>query len=199
VPNRKTAKKAEEKRISQTRDFKTRMGGIQELPSGLVVKLRNPGGLMAFMDSKNIPNALLAIIQRSLGEGKAPSPEELMSKNGELDPEMLDSMKQMMDVVALRCIVKPPIAPELTDEDVVKWNAEHPDDLVDDVEDLRDDETLYIDEIPYDDKMFIFQWVSGGTRDLETFRQRHDEGMAAVAKSSSAVRDAQLAAGLDPR
>ena len=199
MPKRSTAKKAEERRISQTRDFKTRMGGIQELPSGLVVKLRNPGGLMAFMNAKNIPNSLMAIIQRSLGQGKAPEPEELMGKEGEVDPEMLDGMKEMMDAVAQRCIVQPKFVPAPTEEDVVAWNAEHPDDLVDEPEDLRDEETLYLDELPFDDKMFIFQWVSGGTRDLEEFRARHDEGMADVAKKSSAVRDAQLAAGLDPR
>ena len=199
MPNRKTIKKAEEKRISQVRDFKTRMGGIQELPSGLTVKLRNPGGLMAFMDSKNIPNSLLAIIQRSLGQGKAPEPEELMQKDGEIDPEMLDGMKQMMDSVALRCIVKPHIEPALTQEDLDDHNRQYPDDQIDDLDDLRDDELLYIDEIPFDDKMYIFQWVSGGTRDLEEFRKGHEQGVADVAEKSKSVSDAQRDAGLDPR
>lgn len=199
MPNRKTVKKAEERRISQVREFKSRMGGIQELPSGLTVKLRNPGGLLAFMDAKNIPNSLLAIIQRSLGQGKAPEAEELMSKNGEIDPEMLDGMKQMMDAVALRCIVKPPIAPAITEEDLVDHNRQYPDDQIDDLDDLREDDVLYIDEIPFDDKMFIFQWVSGGTRDLEEFRKGHEQGVADVAEKSKSVADAQRDAGLDPR
>jgi len=199
VANSKTRKKAEELRISQTRDFKTRMGGIQELPSGLVVKLRNPGGLLAFMDTKNIPNALLAIIQRSVAKGQQPSPEELMSKDGSIDDDMLDGMKQMMNAIAIKCIVQPKFLPEPSEEDVAAHNEQYPDDRVEDPEELREDELLYIDELPYDDKMFIFQWVSGGTRDLEEFRQRHDQSMVAVAEKSSSVRDAQLAAGLDPR
>lgn len=175
------------------------MGGIQELPSGFTVKLRNPGGLMAFMDAKNIPNSLLAIIQRSLGQGKAPEADELMQKDGEIDPEMLEGMKQMLDVVSLRCIVQPKFAPSLTEEDLKNHNAQYPDDQVEDLEDLRDEEVLYIDDLPFDDKMFIFQWVSGGTRDLEEFRKGHDQSMVAVAEKSKSVRDAQRDAGLDPR
>ena len=44
----------------------------------------------------------------------------------------------------------------------------------------RDDDLLYPDDIEDMDKMFVFQWVSGGTTDLETFRQRYSSNMASL-------------------
>jgi len=41
----------------------------------------------------------------------------------------------------------------------------------------RDPELLYVDEVLDDDKVFVFQWVTGGTRDLEQFRQEHQAAM----------------------
>src|SRR3954453_22167561 len=69
------AKAAEERKISQIGDYKKRMGGIIELPSGFFVKVKNPGGLRAFMDSGSIPNSLMPIIQESLNRGKKPDPK----------------------------------------------------------------------------------------------------------------------------
>jgi hypothetical protein len=177
----KDEKKAEELKISQIGDFKKRMGGTMELPSGLVVKARNPGGLQAFMDGGIIPNNLMVIIKEALSKGKAPSVKDFMSTEGDLDPEMLAAMDVMLDAVVVKVIVEPVILPR------PKTEAE------------RSDEQLYADELPQDDKQFLLQWVSGGTRDLEKFRQQQRIGLDAVAASSGDVRAAQSAAGLDPR
>lgn len=155
------AKRAEELKISQIGDFKKRMGGVMELPSGVVVKLKNPGGMRAFMKSGVIPNSLMGVIQKAMKSGQKPSASELMP-DGKLDKTVLEDMSQMMDAVAIQCIVEPPVLPKPASE------AD------------RNEELLYIDEFPDDDKQFIFQWVSGGTKDLESFRQQRDQGLDAL-------------------
>lgn len=196
---RSTAKKAEELRISQINDFKTRMGGIMQLPSGLTVKTRNPGGLQAFMAGGEIPNNLMPIVQEALEKGKQMDMSSKFIHDGKIDAGLYESMETMMNNMVVKVVVEPKIHPILTEADVKEWNQKHPDNQVTDPEELRSDEKLYADEIPLDDKMFLFQWVSGGTRDLEKFRQQLEEGVASVATKSSDVSNAQQRAGLDPR
>ena len=195
MATRSTQKKAEELRISQIGDFKNRIGGTQELPSGFTVKVRNPGGLQAFLGSGTIPNSLMPLIQKALKAGKAPDAKDFLSKEGEVDPALLTDMFVMMDNIAVQCIVEPRIHPKLTSADVEKWNAENPDKQVRDPEDLRRADQLYVDELPIDDKQFLMQWVMGGTRDLETFRQQQLAGVDDVATKQDAVRAAQRALG----
>lgn len=191
VSRSKTAK-AEELRISQIGDFKKRLGGVMELPSGLVVRLRNPGGLRAFMSKGNIPNSLMVIIQKALDKGTSPEVDELMPE-GKVDPKLMDDMMDMMDTIAIATIVEPKLHNKLTEDDLVAWNKTNPNDQLNEVEELRQADRLYVDELPDDDKQFIFQWISGGTRDLEIFRQQSDASLdSVVAKSvvlSNAVSD----------
>lgn len=44
----------------------------------------------------------------------------------------------------------------------------------------RDPETLYADDVDLDDKMFIFQFVVGGTRDIEQFRKQSEELLGGI-------------------
>lgn len=176
----KAAQEAEALRISQVGDFKKRIGGIIELPSGLTVKARNPGGLRAFLNTGLIPNSLMGIIQKGLDKGSGKGIAAEIVKDGRIDSEMLTDMMQMMDGIACKVIVEPRIYPTLTENDLLEWNDNHLDDQKESVEELRRDDRLYADELPDDDKMFLFQWISGGTRDLETFRQQHAAGVDAL-------------------
>lgn len=176
----KAAQEAEALRISQVGDFKKRIGGIIELPSGLTVKARNPGGLRAFLNTGLIPNSLMGIIQKGLDKGSGKGIAAEIVKDGKIDSEMLTDMMQMMDGIACKVIVEPRIYPTLTENDLLEWNDNHLDDQKESVEELRRDDRLYADELPDDDKMFLFQWISGGTRDLETFRQQHAAGVDAL-------------------
>lgn len=179
------AKAAETLRISQVGEFKKRLGGVMELPSGLVVKAKNPGGMRAFLNSGMIPNSLMAIIQKGLDKGSGKNIAGEIVKDGQIDPQMVTDMMTMMDNIAVKVIVEPVIHPTLTENDRLVWNDNHPDDVKDTVEQLRSDDKLYADELPDDDKMFLFQWVSGGTKDLETFRQQHAAGVDALPASTS--------------
>lgn len=188
---RSTIAKAEERRISDIGDIKNRMGGIIELPSGIHVRWRNPGGLRAFMSSGKIPNALLGSVEKGLKGGKGAKDEmanDVMSQLEE-NPEMLAELMELYDTVAIKCLVEPKLWPVPTDEDVKAWNKDpkNKDDQVDGVEDLRYDDRLYVDELPDEDKAYLFQLLSGGVKDLETFRQERAISMESVAAVSGVV------------
>lgn len=187
------AKRAEQLRISQIGDFKKRMGGIMELPSGAVVRLKNPGGLQAFIgeQSADIPNPLMNIIQESLDKGQAPSIKKFTNASGGVDPEMMDAMNRMLEQALVKTIVEPKVKPRLTQADVDQWNTENPDDLVEDLEELRDENVLYADEFPDADKQFIFQWVTGAVKDLETFRQKQQQGLGDLEAIASSEADTE--------
>jgi len=158
----KQVKEAEMLRISSIGDFKKRMGGMMELPSGAVVRVKNPGGLQVFLQSGQIPNALMPIVQRSLKGGQGVDAEEVIKPDGSIDPEMVDAMEVMLNNVVLKTVIEPEVHPI-------------PDDEAD-----RDEELLYVDEFPMEDKQFLMQWVSGGTRDLETFRAGLESNLGTI-------------------
>lgn len=197
VVKRDTAKKAEQRRISQIGDFKKRMGGEMELPSGLIARVRNPGGMQSFMTGGAIPNNLMVIIKNGLSKGKAPEATELMNSEGGFDEEMLQDMTALLDAVVVKVMVEPRVAPRLTQADVDAYNTKHPEEPVESIEDLRSDHVLYADEIPDDDKNFLFQWLSGGTRDLEEFRKQSKQHVDSVAAVPSNVSDPVADNGAD--
>jgi len=155
-------KKATNRRVSAVGDFKQRLGGTIELPSGFVVKVRNPGGLRVFMESGTIPNSLMSIVQESLDKGKKLTEQDLMN-DGELDPQMIKDMMELNDQVAMKVLVEPKVHP------------------IPEKEEDRNEDLLYVDELPEEDKLFLFQWVTGGTRNLERFRNEHQAGVDASA------------------
>ena len=197
MANRSTIKKAEEARISQVGDFKKRLGGIIELPSGLHVRWRNPGGLRAFLANGTIPNSLLPIIEKSLKQKQGVDEAEMLDLIK--DADKVAEMMEMYDSVVMQCIKEPKLWPVPTEEDVKKNNLEHPDAMVEDPEELRYDDRLYVDELPDDDKMYMFQLVSGGVKDLETFRQKQQINVGALARVSGVEGYTIESAGTDKR
>jgi hypothetical protein len=186
---RKVEKVAEQRRISQVGDFKERVGGLLELPSGLTIRWRNPGGLRAFLTSGKVPNVLLNVVERGM-KGGVGSEEEMAAdvmRQLQDNPEMLAEMTAFYDHVARRCFVEPKLYPVPDEEMAEAWNKAHPDEPVEDPEELRYDDRLYVDEVPDEDKQYLFQCLSGGVKDLETFRQQHEISMDSLAKVSGAV------------
>jgi hypothetical protein len=149
---------------SKISDFKKGRQGIFELPSGLYMKLRNPGGLKVFLADGIIPNSLMSIVTSAL-EGKKPSTEDLIDPKVGVDPQMVDDMMSLVNHIMVACAVDPKVYDVPEDEDD------------------RDEELLYADELDDQDKMFVFQWVSGGTTDLEYFRQRYTQDVATLGGS----------------
>lgn len=194
----KTAK-AEERRISQIGEFKNRVGGLIELPSGLFIKWRNPGGLRAFMGTGKIPNSLLVVVEEGLKGGKGVDKKMAadMMRQVQDDPEMIKELTSLYDHIAMQCFVEPRLHPVPTLDDLERWNENHLDDIKAHPEELRRDDMLYVDEVPDDDKAFLFQLISGGTRDLETFRKQHEESLELVAAESISGSDAVGDTGAD--
>lgn len=195
------AKKAAEKKIATAEDFRNRNRATLEMPSGLVVKLRNPGGLRAFIGGGTIPNSLLPMIEGALNKGTAPDVKQLMKKNGKIDPDMVIDMVEMMDRIAVACMVEPRLLPVPTQADLAEYNARNPENQLEpvNIDLIRDERYLYADELPDDDKQFIFSWISSGVTDLETFRQQTESGLDAVAAIAGASDDAELPAGTKTR
>lgn len=156
TPKKKTAGPA---KASSPQDFKKKRGnGLVELPSGLVIKLKNPGGLGVFLKKGIIPNSLMGVVHDSL-EGKKTNADEVAKSIG-VDETAIEEMVELLDNILITCAVEPKVFPVPEDEND------------------RDDDLLYADEIEETDKMFVFQWMTGGTSDLESFRERYSKGLA---------------------
>jgi hypothetical protein len=141
---------------------KQSLGDIVELPSGNVIRMKRVG-LQTLMKTGMMPNSLLSIAQKAVDKGKGfegPTDEEmaeLASDEGKLIEMMNFFDKMVCFVVAEPAIHLPPQAG---------------------VE--RDPELLYVDEVDDEDKMFIFQVVTGGTTDIEQFRREHADKLGVV-------------------
>lgn len=181
-PNRRSGNPA--KRASSVSDFKQKSGralDLLELPSGATAKVVNRG-MRAFLSEGMVPNSLMSIVEESLNKGRPPEMSEVVGEN--MDPKMVDDMYRLMDNAVILCFVEPRVlpAPDLGEE--------------------RDDDLLYVDEIDDEDKMFLFQWVTGGTRDVEQFRRQLATDLAAVSGSQdvgSAPKRASRARGSSRR
>lgn len=177
---------------SSAQDFKKRRAGLFELPSGLVMRLRNPGGLKIFMKEGLIPNSLMGTVQNALDKGKEMEAKDFV-KDGKVDPLLMDNMMALLDAVMVECAVQPRVYPSPSEADVLVWNSEHEDEQVNLPELLKDDEKVYADEIDDQDKMFVFQWITGGTSDLESFRREHATNVADLSRSAEVAVPAKRA------
>jgi len=151
--------KAAEAKISSASEFKKKRAGVIELPSGMTVRLRNPGGLRIFMANGSIPNSLMPLVKEALDSG---TEMDAKKTSDVVDQDTITEMMEMMDRIAVTCFVEPRCYPVPEDDA------------------LRDDNLLYADEVEDEDKMFIFQWVSGGTEDVATFRAKQASNVAAL-------------------
>lgn len=168
------------KRASKASDFKNRRSTTLELPSGLRMFVRNPGGLRMFMAGGMIPNSLMPLVQKAVDKGRKVDMEDVV-KDGQVDDQLVEDMMSLMDTIVVKVAVEPEVHP------------------VPENEDERDDELLYADEIEEMDKMFIFQWVTGGTRDLAQFRKEYTSSVASVSGGSEVVGDPESSGGTEER
>lgn len=136
---------------------------LLELPSGMVMRIRKVG-MQTLMSTGIMPNSLLPLAQKAVAKGQGEAP--VMSEDDMI--QMIQDPKAVQDIVVFMdkmvCIVaaEPEIHP------LPKDGVE------------RDDDLLYVDEVAEEDKMFIFQVVTGGTTDVEQFRQEAGSTMAAI-------------------
>jgi len=159
-----------------------------ELPSGNTAKVKAPG-MQAFLAQGFIPNSLMSMVIASLDQNSGKTPKktpaqlakerdveaEKFMKEVAADPTKIAELMTAMDKVWLECVVEPETLPA-TDE-------------------VRDDEHLYVDEVDFDDKMFVFQFAVGGTRDIEQFRKGVTKRVGAVQNKPRATRPTKRTTG----
>lgn len=151
-----TATKAAAKteKVSGIGDFKKRKeGSLVTLPSGLTILGRRVE-LRSFLEQGDVPNPLIAVVEEALNKGSEADIDQITGFGTKgVDMDMVRDMYQMVDNVVVSVMVEPQCHPK-------------PEDGVE-----RDDNLLYVDEVDDEDKMFLFQWCTGGTSDLATFRE----------------------------
>jgi len=140
-----------------------------KVPSGNVALVKNLG-MRAFISRGLIPNTLLPIVTEALERGKPPSGRVLAEEIGKKGTKALEDVFDLVDRVVIECVVDPVVS-KIPEED-----------------ETRDPELLYVDEVDLEDKMFIFQWVVGGTRDIARFRAEYQADVDNI-QSSEDVED----------
>lgn len=150
------------KRPTSATQWKTKAQHEVDLPSGNTCLARRPG-LQVFLEAGIIPNSLLPLVQQAL-KGKQTDPKDLLE---DLTEERLREIVKLYDAVTCYVVIEPEVhqAPLREDGTTVPWSE-------------RDGDKLYVDEVDFEDKQFLFQWSVGGTRDLERFRQEQEAVVA---------------------
>lgn len=109
-------------------------------------------------------------VQRVRGAKGQPDGEKVNASSVMRDPEALRSIVKLVDMATPHIVSNPVVHLHFTvrddDTTLIIPMAE------------RDKALIYTDQISFDDKMFLFNFAIGGTRDLQRFRE---ESAAAVA------------------
>lgn len=152
------------------------------LPSGNVARVRQISPA-AFLSSGLIPNPLLSIIRKSIQEKQGMSPKAMKAITE--DNALLVSALELFDRVLAHVMVQPSVKmpPPCRQCGEYANKPQHDSGLKgyhQYNEGDREAGVLYADVVQMDDKMFIFQWAVGGTRDLETFRDEFQSRVGSV-------------------
>jgi len=154
------------KKPTSVQQWKKAAQGVPlEVPSGNTALVRNVG-MQVFLQRGLVPNSLMPIVRMAMS-GKEP---EL--KLDDITEDQLRDMVALFDAVVVHCVVEPKVQP-------VPAEGEE-----------RADDVLYVDEVDFDDKQFIFQWVVGGTRDLEQFRKEQAASVESVRGGAALASEA---------
>lgn len=140
------------------------------VPSGNTCLVRASSGLDMFVRNGSIPNTLMPIIQDAMSKGKAPTIADL---NLETTPELLASILELTDTSTIFMVMEPVVVaiPLMRDEACELVLDKEGKTQVVPFSQRDQGDFIYVDEVSFEDKMFIFNWAVGGTADLEKFRK----------------------------
>lgn len=155
----------------------------------------------AFLSSGLIPDSLSAIVNKAIKTKKGLPPD--VAKAMTSDPQQLRKGLQMIDQVLCYVVMDPivrmppPCEIRINDSmcgqyetDEIHTEREH-DNFHLAVIGEREDEVLYADQVDMEDKNFIFQFVLGGTANVEQFRKELATGMADVSHRKAVSHSAK--------
>jgi len=169
----RTKSKTPQDKRSTAKTWKRAGGEDIKLPSGNVALVKRPGPA-ALMSQGVLPDDLTPIVNDALSKGKKVSKAqtaEIMK-----DPKAIAGLMDSIDRISAVVIMEPPVKyhrrPILGDDGEPVLGDDGKEQWEDIPEAQRDpDEFIYTDEIDFDDKMMIFQYATGGTRDFHRFRE----------------------------
>lgn len=173
---KKAARSGNPAKRATAKTWKRNVGEDLLLPSENVALVKRPGPAV-LLGEGIVPDELMPIITDAVNKGKGLRPQQqkeiLESANG------LNMMIEMIDKVTALVVIEPKALyhkREILNEDgegTGKWEVipEH---------DRDSEEYIYTDEVDLDDKMFLFQYAVGGTRDHVRFREESQRGMGDI-------------------
>ncbi len=191
---------------TSARTWRKRTGGVElSLPSGNTCLVKRPG-MDKLLSAGILPDSLTPIAMEHLRQaesgGKPPSKEDEGKLEQEImeqvlnDPSQITEIFASFDRVTAMCVVEPKVElhfREGVNEDGEKFMIDIPakerlsndhDEMVDGESNpywcAEEDEPLYTDDIDEEDKQHIFQFVVGGSSDLEPFRSEPGSTVAAA-------------------
>lgn len=170
------------------------------LPSGNVARCRQMAPT-AFLTAGVIPDPLTGIVRDAIHTKKGLPPKKVEEIAD--DPEKLSSALEMFDRVLCHVIIEPPVkmppacdvdtgdgeCGEYANTDVHKTPTRTGHHQYNEGE--RDPNVLYADVVVMEDKMFLFQWAVGGTRDVQKFREEQSATMESLQNGQGVQRPAK--------
>lgn len=154
------------------------------LPSDNVIRIRKMSP-QTFLTSGVIPDPLSDIVAKAIHtkKGLPPAKVEEMSKNHEQIQASLEMFDRVLAFVVIAPVIKMP--PQCTEchayfnVDDRHRNEQHENFHIYH-EGERDPGILYCDQVDLTDKVYVFQYCLGATRDLETFRSELPAGLGDI-------------------
>ena len=150
-------------------------GTLVRVPSGNTASIRTPG-MSVFLEAGVIPNSLLPLIQelmQSPKKGKQQKAELSDEDVAELmdDPQKIQDIISLAKAVTVYCCIDPQVSavPKTLEGEVIPIGDSR-----------RDPNTLYVDEVEFNDRMYIFAAATGGVAGFEKFREEQAAAMGAV-------------------
>lgn len=166
-----SAKKQGQKKPTDVSEWRAKRGDPIELPSGNVALVNKPD-LRKFLHGGDVPDSLTQLVRAQISED-----QEKIKKEQEAIAEregMLEDFFNYMDYIVTQTVIEPALLPVPT--------RENEDGELEDVpyEERDLDSGLYVDEVDFDDKLFLFNFAIHGSKDLESFRVEQAQLMGSV-------------------
>jgi hypothetical protein len=159
--------------------WKNKLGTPQplELPSGNVCLVKRPG-LPQLLKDGILPDVMTPLAEQAIkavDKDEADSAIDDSLKGIMARPDGMETMFEAVERVAAHVVVEPIVhyskrKVEAGQADQMQESYKPAWELIPEAD--RDPDILYTDQVDMNDLMFIFQFVVGGSRDLESFRQQ---------------------------
>jgi hypothetical protein len=141
---------------------------LLEFPSGKVARIERVP-LTTLLAENLLGDSLSAMASRAVDSAQGMDSEEIRAMAG--DPDKVKEAFDAFDRIAVKCFIEPEVAYYKDDDGAVISRAN------------RESGRLYSDRIDLNDKVFLFQVISGGSRDLQRFREQLGESVAGISAS----------------